>query len=248
MKKTIFLCLVIALLFSVNMVLAKDEPNGTPFSVIWKAINNLQQQIANIQLLPGPQGPQGEQGIQGPQGIQGEPGSKGDTGEQGPAGETGLQGEPGPAGVPGKSLKIVDANNNEVGLLIDTDGNNSTFHVWNSASQKIFYIDRVSAIISSIKVISHATQYESTDCSGTPLKEFPSTYDPYSFYKVDSGDINGYTWVNVLISTLRDNVRIRSGWGSLGRCESIDVFRKVVEVEPTSSIPTFISPLRIVEQ
>lgn len=50
------------------------------------------EQIAQIELLPGPKGPQGEPGPQGPKGDKGD---KGDTGEQGP------QGEPGPQGLPG---------------------------------------------------------------------------------------------------------------------------------------------------
>lgn len=62
---------------------------------------SLQEQIINIQLLPGPQGdtgPQGPQGIQGAQGPQGEKGDKGETGAQGPTGATGPQGVQGPQG------------------------------------------------------------------------------------------------------------------------------------------------------
>ena len=62
---------------------------------------SLQEQITNIQLIPGPQGdtgPQGPQGIQGIQGPQGEKGEKGDTGAQGPTGATGSQGVQGPQG------------------------------------------------------------------------------------------------------------------------------------------------------
>lgn len=64
-------------------------------------------EIAEIELLPGPQGaqgPQGEQGIQGPAGADGAQGPKGDQGEpgvQGPQGEQGLQGEQGIQGPQG---------------------------------------------------------------------------------------------------------------------------------------------------
>lgn len=54
---------------------------------------DLQNQINNIQLTPGPQGPQG---------LQGEKGEKGDTGEQGPIGLTGPQGEKGEKGDQGE--------------------------------------------------------------------------------------------------------------------------------------------------
>jgi hypothetical protein len=43
-------------------------------------LQNLQNQIYNIQLIPGPQGLQGIQGSIGPQGLQGEPGPQGEPG------------------------------------------------------------------------------------------------------------------------------------------------------------------------
>ena len=82
-------------------------------------IEQLEQQIANIELLEGPQGPQGEAGkdgqdgkdftfdmftpeqlesLRGPQGPQGEQGIRGLQGAQGPQG---IQGEPGVAGPEG---------------------------------------------------------------------------------------------------------------------------------------------------
>ncbi len=54
--------------------------------ILEKQVVELFQKIANIQLLPGPVGPQGPIGLTGPQGIQGDAGpkgDKGDTGEQG---------------------------------------------------------------------------------------------------------------------------------------------------------------------
>ena len=58
--------------------------------------------IQNIELTPGPQGPQGEPGKDGAQGPQGEPGNDGKDGAQGPIGETGPQGEPGIQGPKGE--------------------------------------------------------------------------------------------------------------------------------------------------
>ena len=56
------------------------------------------EQIAGIELTPGPQGPQGPQGIQGEVGEQGPQGEKGEQGEMGPQGPQGIQGEQGEAG------------------------------------------------------------------------------------------------------------------------------------------------------
>ena len=54
--------------------------------------------ISDIELTPGPVGPQGEIGSQGDQGFQG---SQGPEGQRGPKGPAGPQGEQGPAGVDG---------------------------------------------------------------------------------------------------------------------------------------------------
>lgn len=109
-------------------------PSGTPFDALWKAIAKLEQQIANLQLTPGPQGPKGDPGPQGPAGPQGEKGEKGDAGEpgaqgeQGPAGAQGPQGEqgdkgdrgePGSAGLAGNSMQLSDANGQDLGVLVN---------------------------------------------------------------------------------------------------------------------------------
>lgn len=61
--------------------------------------------LEQIQLTPGPQGPQGEPGKDGEQGAKGEPGADGPIGPQGPPGEQGPPGKDGavgPQGEPGK--------------------------------------------------------------------------------------------------------------------------------------------------
>jgi len=55
----------------------KGSNNGKPFLEIWTALCDLQSQIDNIQLIPGPQGPAGPQGEVGPAGPQGPPGQDG---------------------------------------------------------------------------------------------------------------------------------------------------------------------------
>ena len=97
MKKIITAGLVVSLflvgLVSLRVVSANDEPNGNPFQFILDAIaelqTNLQEQISNIQLTPGPQGPQG------PQGEQGVP------------------------GLPAPTVKIVDANGTLIGYPVE---------------------------------------------------------------------------------------------------------------------------------
>jgi microcystin-dependent protein len=73
------------------------QAQGNPF-------DDLQNQIDNIQLTPGPEGPQGEVGPAGPQGDpgpQGEQGPQGDVGPTGAQGDTGPQGDAGPQGPQG---------------------------------------------------------------------------------------------------------------------------------------------------
>ena len=107
MKKKLYLIILPVLLiitFLATPTLAKeDQPNGTPFQELWNKIaeilvvlDDLQAQITNIQLIPGPQGEQG------PQGLIGLPGEQGLTGPQGligPIGPIGPIGRIGPIGV-----------------------------------------------------------------------------------------------------------------------------------------------------
>lgn len=62
--------LIVAIL--VIPAIANEQPSGKPFDAIWQEINgikstiaNLQEQINNVQLIPGPQGPKGDPGISG---------------------------------------------------------------------------------------------------------------------------------------------------------------------------------------
>jgi len=48
-----------------SMAYAADKPNGQPFQALWDAIGDLQAEIANIELTPGPQGEQGPPGADG---------------------------------------------------------------------------------------------------------------------------------------------------------------------------------------
>ncbi|MBC8286029.1 MAG: hypothetical protein H8E42_01000 [Nitrospinae bacterium] len=77
-------------------------------TILHGLINDLQTQVSNIQLIPGPQGIQGIPGPVGPQGPAGTNGLDGAQGSQGPVGPTGppgadsiVAGPPGPQGDPG---------------------------------------------------------------------------------------------------------------------------------------------------
>ena len=60
----------------------KADGNDSKITGLYDNVDNLQQQIDNIQLTPGPIGPQGPQGETGATGIQGPQGDTGATGEK----------------------------------------------------------------------------------------------------------------------------------------------------------------------
>ncbi len=73
MKKIIISIIVISILLTFKFT---NASNGQPFQELWDAIFDLQQQITDIELTPGPQGeigPTGPQGPVGPQGPEGAP-------------------------------------------------------------------------------------------------------------------------------------------------------------------------------
>lgn len=68
-----------------------------PFSgtQLHAVLTEFSDELANVQLIEGPPGPQGDPGIQG------EPGPKGDAGDPGAQGIQGLKGDPGAEGAKG---------------------------------------------------------------------------------------------------------------------------------------------------
>jgi hypothetical protein len=80
--------IVVALLILCIPITAYSQgyAQGLPFQDLQNQINNLQQQINNIKLLPGPKGDTGATGATGP------PGPKGDTGATGATGADGADG------------------------------------------------------------------------------------------------------------------------------------------------------------
>jgi hypothetical protein len=63
-------------------------PTANPWNIVWGLFQDLQKQITNIQLMPGPQGPAGATGATG---AQGPVGTDGATVHFGPAQEINVQ-------------------------------------------------------------------------------------------------------------------------------------------------------------
>jgi len=133
---------------SISIVDGKAESNKGKISQIEyetnSALSDLQEQIKNIELTPGPQGPKGAtgatgatgtdstvvgpegsvgpQGTIGPAGPQGEQGLKGDPGPVGSAGSDGSQGPTGPQGDIGPAGPEGEKNTNELCALYESIG------------------------------------------------------------------------------------------------------------------------------
>ena len=72
------------------------NPQAPPFNALWVAIADLQAQIDEIELIPGPPGPEGPIGPEGPTGPEG---PEGPIGPEGPEGPIGPEGPAGPSPV-----------------------------------------------------------------------------------------------------------------------------------------------------
>ncbi len=68
---TIMLALVAGMITTGSVAFAQQgggNPNGNPFDDLWDAIADLQTQINDIELMPGPEGPPGQDGVDGTDG------------------------------------------------------------------------------------------------------------------------------------------------------------------------------------
>jgi len=104
MKTPKVLALVLALALASAASLAYAAPlddRGRPWQRVLAAIQELREAIADIDLVPGPQGEPGAPGPQGPAGPAGTAGADGSQGPAGPQGAQGVQGVPGPQGPQG---------------------------------------------------------------------------------------------------------------------------------------------------
>jgi hypothetical protein len=108
MKKSLLVLAMVGLMlwFPLLADAKGGKKDGKQDKAFKKGIKNLQKQIDNIQLTPGPKGDKGDKGDQGIQGIQGLKGDTGDQGIQGPKGDTGDQGLPGVCNCPVTSPEV----------------------------------------------------------------------------------------------------------------------------------------------
>ena len=128
-----------------DMLVDEYEPLINPDLVTYEYVN---QQIEQIKLTPGQQGPQGERGEQGPQGEKGE---QGEIGPQGPQGEQGIQGEQGPQGEKGEfdpstefedleteSKTVIEAINELLGLISNNHPHQEHFIYYGYIPQSVY--------------------------------------------------------------------------------------------------------------
>ena len=210
MKKYIISFTIIFLLLG-TVTLAKSNPEGQPFQIVWEAINYLQEQIDNIELIPGPPGPQGSQGEQG---------------------------------LPGTSLKVIDANNNEVGIYLGVR-NLTNYEVWIKELNLATLIDMRLMEINT-ETVSSATLYEELNCEGYPIGR--NVY-PYVLYRIQDG--NKYDWTYVMAKdgfNPRVNIATKSRWNdSTQTCINAPMSVDGTEIEPIT-IPVFVPPFKVVEE
>jgi hypothetical protein len=90
MKYITLSSLSIGVLLIASSVYAKEDKS--PFDKIWIAIQSLQTEISNIQLMPGPKGDKGDTGLNGEDGDQGIPGEPGPQGPKGDKGDSAVNG------------------------------------------------------------------------------------------------------------------------------------------------------------
>lgn len=189
MKKTITIVVALGMILSINMAVAKANPNGGPFQALWGAIEDLQNQIDNFVALPGPAGPEG------PQGEKGEDGADGADGEKGDPGEDGEDGADGADGTDASALHLFDANNQDLGILLDSEGIGKSFHTFLPALSARASFD-YGQDIATFTPQRLNVFYEEAGCGGTmflPFKLIPQriyTNDNFSvFYLRPLGDI-----------------------------------------------------------
>lgn len=155
---------------------------------------NLQMQIDNIQLIPGPQGPMGPAGSQGPQGEQGLTGPKG---EQGP---------PGPAG----AIDVYDANGQYLGQLL-RPGSPSESYIY-------IYVPSLQSTIvlndDDMLYVSGELEFESYDCTGQAYTHLENHMIIFKNYNNDSKAYKA-------LGTPKINVLAYHSFRSGGQCYTV---------------------------
>lgn len=204
--------IILVLVLGINIALAKDS--GNPFNTLWQAIAYLQEQIDDIELIPGPPG---------------------------------QQGEPGPIG---PSLKVVDDNDQDLGLLVNVDANANTsaryFTTYISESDFLIRFKQAKTIDNfTIKVTirQEAVYYLEPNCNGNPYAR--NSYFSPSGFKSYSGN-RFFRYTDDTGASLQSESYLREN-GCINGVYSDTLLYLVEEITPPFSYPVS-GPLRIVEQ
>lgn len=266
MKKIYTSVVAIVLLLGANFAAAANT-NAEPFQDLWDAIAGLQQQIDEIELIPGPPGPTGEDGEDGlscwdlnGNGIGDPEEDVNDDGNfdaldcQGPQGEQGVVGPEGPIGPAGPGLKVVDANGDEVGHFVDFEMPAGDRHhdvrVFNTDLRLFLALEMYGATFTEHPDGGSNTSlyFTTTDCSGSAyVRDFSS---PYRMVKTESAPgSRDFTYYRAdSFDDVFTDLHIHSTFSPGDPCEPRDeVFPfalRVHEFEP----PTFAGPLTIVQE
>jgi len=247
---------LVALILCLPVLASAAE--GQPFQELQKQIDQLQQQINNIKLMPGPQGPQGPAGAVGPMGpagpagSQGLAGAKGDPGPQGPAGPKGadgtsIVGPAGPAGPAGPSgeTPVYSAKGEYLGQAVDLASDRITIYVPSWKRLFGFYYEDGSAE----NLVTGQIHYTEPDCGGTP---YLAGSQPYSLDLYVTPVVIGPGETKFYISPSPPQMMVWASVRDNGNCTTYlnsgpDPLRALIEVPLSFTYPvampiTFESP------
>jgi hypothetical protein len=192
-KNKLIVTVVVLILCAPISAFAQVKAQGVPFQDLQNQINNLQQQINNIKLTPGPAGPVGPMGPAGPVGPIG---SQGPVGPAGPAGAMGPKGNQGPQGVPGEqgppgigAILVNDDDGQYLGILSNMANGNASgvFTIYVPALGKFVNLIIDGKILHSGTGTDLVLLYEDETCSGQPFiycQSAPSGYGLCDYYVI----------------------------------------------------------------
>lgn len=120
--------------------IADGSISNAEFETLNGIRSNIQDQIDNISLTPGPQGDQGPIGPAGPAGATGAQGPQGEVGPQGPQGEQGIQ------GIPGSSGGGVTTTGSVTGITINNAGYGMEFNAPTFSANDVVHCTAIIAI------------------------------------------------------------------------------------------------------
>jgi hypothetical protein len=211
MKKIIIGVCAVVIILSAGMAKAisiTPEDLYGPLEPVWRAIDNLQKQIKDIRLTPGPQG---EVGPIGPQGPQGEPGD---------------------------TVNIIDANNINLGPLLDftLDGN---IKFYDTNYDRVVNLNMFTeGLVEKYDGpdINHALYYDQLNCQGNTYRQ--QRVFPKEILRINSPEYTQYGWEYITSDSLEifSGSIMASKWEH-DQCSAVNpspepYYSKVVQTEP----------------